>query len=237
MSEMECRWIARVRIVAREDRLEVRLRDGFARAELDVVKALYGRRWDERRRLWSVPHAAAALSELIAAWGVDRVLVARSGEEGDSVRMESREGAASERAAPVSRGAVGPGERPGQGTEADAETLLGRTRAALVLRGYSPKTRTVYLGHVRRFLEWCGGGSMVAPDDPEARGRAFLLELLRQRRISRSYHSQVVSALRFLCETVLGRRGVALELPRPRPQRSLPTVLSPPEVARMLAKT
>jgi site-specific recombinase XerD len=63
---------------------------------------------------------------------------------------------------------------------------------------------------------------------------AYLLHLVQERGISRSYHSQAVSALRFLLETVLGRPRLAQRIPRPRKSATLPDVLSREEVVRLL---
>jgi site-specific recombinase XerD len=65
---------------------------------------------------------------------------------------------------------------------------------------------------------------------------AYVMHLIEERGVSRACHNQVVSALRFLCETVLDRPAVALRIPRPRREHRLPEVLSPGEVARMLSK-
>jgi len=110
-----------------------------------------------------------------------------------------------------------------------------RLRETLLLHGYRPRTRKVYLGHVRRFLEWAGLGLDALPEDPTPLAERFLLELIEHRGVSRSYHNQVVSALRFTFEKVLGRPRAALELTRPRKESKLPTVLSQSEVARLLA--
>ena len=45
-----------------------------------------------------------------------------------------------------------------------------------------------------------------------------------------------MSALRFLCESVLGQPRLALGIPRPRKERRLPNILSQEEVARLLRK-
>ena len=97
-------------------------------------------------------------------------------------------------------------------------------------------TRKVYLGHLRRFLDWCGGGTPRIPKDPAAEGQAYILELIERQGISKSYQNQVVSALRFMCESVLCQPKLALRIPRPRKEHRLPAVLSPGEVARMLGK-
>jgi site-specific recombinase XerD len=115
--------------------------------------------------------------------------------------------------------------------------LLDRTRRALVLRGYSPRTRKVYLGHIRRFLSRTGGDAenLAAAGSAQIAER-YLFDLIGEGGVSRSYHSQVVSALRFLFETVLGNRDVALTIPRPRKERHLPDVMSPEQVAKILTK-
>jgi site-specific recombinase XerD len=98
------------------------------------------------------------------------------------------------------------------------------------LRGYAPRTRKVYLGHARRLLQGADPGS-----DLTTMLRAHVLRLLRDGGVSRSYHSQVISALRLFCSTVLGRRVEDLPLERPRRERRLPTVLSREELHRLLA--
>lgn len=115
-----------------------------------------------------------------------------------------------------------------------ASDPYGRVRDGLMLRGYSPRTRKLYLGHVRRFLDWAGMGVAELPGDPTALAERYLVELVRDGDVSRSYHSQAVSALRFLFETVLGKPRLAMALPRPKRESKLPVVLSQGEVARLL---
>jgi site-specific recombinase XerD len=62
----------------------------------------------------------------------------------------------------------------------------------------------------------------------------YLLHLVHGRGVSRSYQSQAVSALRFFFETVLERPRLAHRIPRPRKSKTLPAVLSRPEVSRLL---
>lgn len=196
-----------VRHLPGEDRIEITLRPGFTRKELDVVRALPGRRYDARRRVWTAPEGHAAITALTAAFGPGGVRVFRG--------TESPTDAATE----------------------PSNEILDRVRDALTVRGYSPGTRKVYLGHLRRFLTWCGGGDPQLPEDAVGEGEAYILYLIRRRGISRSYQNQVVSAIRFLCESVLGQPSMALRIPRPRKEHRLPAVLSPEEVGHMLRKT
>ncbi|MFC1659989.1 tyrosine-type recombinase/integrase [Gemmatimonadota bacterium] len=199
--------VVSIRHLPGEDRIEITLRPGFTREELDVVRALAGRRYDARRRVWAAPDGSAAIATLTAVFGAGGVTVVRGSDP------------------------------PKEAAPEPSREILQRVRGALTVRGYSPRTRKVYLGHLRRFLEWCGGGDPRLPEDPAREGEAYILELIQRRGISRSYQNQVVSALRFLCESVLGERRMALRIPRPRKERSLPAVLSREEVGRMLRKT
>jgi site-specific recombinase XerD len=131
-------------------------------------------------------------------------------------------------------GEAGPVVDPDPDPNAEA---IERVRSALALRGYSPRTRKVYLGHLRRFLQWRGGRQPPVSADPAAQAQAYLLELVEGRGVSKSYQNQVVSALRFMFEAVLRQPALSLRIPRPRKEHRLPEVLSPEEVARMLART
>jgi len=122
-------------------------------------------------------------------------------------------------------------------SDAAGQALLPRVREALVLNGYSARTRKTYLGHLRRFLDWCASMGLrdgEAIGDPARSAEAYLLHLVERRHASRSYHIQAVSALRFLWEHVFGQPLLATRIPRPRPEKNLPAVLSPDEMKRML---
>ena len=123
------------------------------------------------------------------------------------------------------------------------------------LRGYGIRTRKAYVGHVRRFLVEVGGQVDLArlvephraaegevapnrpapPTDLSRELRAYLLQRLGSGRVSRAYHTQLISALRLFCSTVLGLRWEDLPLERPRREKRLPVVLSHDELMRFLA--
>jgi site-specific recombinase XerD len=112
-----------------------------------------------------------------------------------------------------------------------AQALLDRLDEEMRLRGYAIRTRKVYVAHAKRLLVEADLDGDLAEEL-----RAHLLRKLEQENISRSYHSQLVSALRLFCSAVLGRELTELPLKPPLRERRLPTVLSRDEVARLLAE-
>ena len=205
----------RLRVHVLRDRLEVAIDRGFSREALARLRTLPGARWSPRRQSWVVPDPEASLERLKHRFGTEALVVGTEapGRAAPHVEKES---------APRDR------RRPDP---------LEPVRRGLELRGYSARTRKVYLGHVRRFLEWSAISVGDLPENPLPLVEDYLVELARVRRISRSYHRQVVGALRFLFETVLCKPRLALAIPLPKKERLLPTVLSPDEVAALLART
>lgn len=177
-----------------------------------LVKTLPGRRWDGDARIWRLPDTPAARAALRTTF--------------DVTPTPEPGGLAPEQAAPT-RTRSAPGRPPALRPE--AATLLARFREEMRLRGYAPRTRKAYLGHVRRLLaDTTDGGDIVSELRHHVLGR------LESGGVSRAYHSQIVSALRLFCTAVLGRRVEELPLPRPRREKRLPTVLSRGELRRLL---
>lgn len=101
----------------------------------------------------------------------------------------------------------------------------------LRLRNYAPKTIEAYVAAVVKLTRYCGR----APDQlgPE-QIRAFQLHL-RQQGVPWNSFNQIVCGLRFFYHVTLGRPDVVTMIPYGRRAKTLPNVLSPEEVARLLA--
>jgi site-specific recombinase XerD len=110
--------------------------------------------------------------------------------------------------------------------------LLEAASRELRLHGYSIRTQRVYLQHLKSFLQYTG-------DTPEPAGdqlvRDYLLKMMESRCLSRSYHNQAVSAIQFLYRNVLHQPQIIDDLPRPRKDHQLPTVLSRREARTLIA--
>ena len=114
-------------------------------------------------------------------------------------------------------------------------TLLGRLRAALRARHYSPRTEESYVAWVKRFVRFCG---LRHPRElGEREVEAFLTSLAVEGRVSASTQNQALSALVFLYDAVLGRPlGLCAGLVRAKRSERLPVVLTRDEVRAVLAE-
>jgi len=103
---------------------------------------------------------------------------------------------------------------------------------AMALRGLAPKTQHAYLHWIRRLVKF----TRVTPDQLTAEQvRAFLLDLIQERRLSFSSFNQALNAARFFFLEVLRKPFVVEGLRFQRPSRTLPVVMSDEEVRRLLA--
>ena len=100
----------------------------------------------------------------------------------------------------------------------------------LRIRNYSPRTIEAYVAGVVRLARHFGRSpDLLGPEDI----RAFQLDLL-QRRVSWSKFNQTVCALRFLYRVTLGRPEQLPYIPYGKRPKTLPSVLSPEEVSRLI---
>jgi integrase/recombinase XerD len=100
----------------------------------------------------------------------------------------------------------------------------------LRLRNYARRTIDTYVGQIACFARHFGRSPEVLGADDV---RAYQLHLL-QRRVSWSTFNQAVCALRFLYRITLGRPDDLPFIPFGKRPRTLPSVLSPDEVVRLL---
>jgi site-specific recombinase XerD len=223
-----------------EDGIELWFEGGFATEDLAAVKRIPGRQWNPHRRVWLLPNTAASLEKARESFGA-RLAAAEplplSIDESSSGESRLALGGAG-RSATRDRPRQPSSSLPDGGGETahsdDIRERLAQLRAQLLLRGFSPRTRKAYVGHARRFLEWAAVNQAAA--EPSGGATAYLTHLVQEKAVSRSYHTQAVSALRFLIATVFEAPDVATAIPRPRRESKLPNVLSKEEMTRFLAE-
>src|SRR5215207_2661570 len=111
-------------------------------------------------------------------------------------------------------------------------TLRRRMEEELKLRNYQEKTIAVYTAAVRKLAEhYRRSPEQIEPEEI----RSYLLYLLEERKLSSSTLNQIICALRFFYIRVLGRPWKVGKVHFQKRRRKLPTVLTEPEVVRLLA--
>jgi site-specific recombinase XerD len=118
----------------------------------------------------------------------------------------------------------------------DPSTSLG-TGNDMLVRGMAERTRETYLVRQRRIAR-LARHYRRAPDQlspPEV--QAYLVHMLREEHLAWSTCSIAVQAFRFLYHTTLGRPAPTFTIPGPKHRKTLPEILSPAEVRRLLEST
>jgi integrase/recombinase XerD len=109
--------------------------------------------------------------------------------------------------------------------------LRNRMDEAMVLRGFSYRTRETYLGCVRALAKHYS----QPPDALDgAKLQAYLLHLITEKKLAYASVNQASCAFRFLYGTVLGKPEMRLDIPMAKVPKRLPQILTRTEVARLI---
>ena len=110
--------------------------------------------------------------------------------------------------------------------------LHDRMQEDLLLKAYSPHTQRAYLCCARHFANHY----LRSPEEMgEQEIRGFLLHLVRDRKASPATLGMYVNALKFLYTITLKRPEAVKGISHPKRPKTLPIILSPEEVLRVLA--
>ena len=110
--------------------------------------------------------------------------------------------------------------------------LRKRMHDAMLLRGFSERTRETYLRCVSALAKHYGR----SPDTLDTAAiQAYLLHLITEKKLAYASVNQAVCAIRFLLSVVLGQRTEAFSIPMAKVPKRLPQVLTREEVSRLLA--
>ena len=110
--------------------------------------------------------------------------------------------------------------------------LSTRMQEEMRLRGYRPTTIEIYVTAVRKLAEhYRRSPERIEPEEI----RSYLLHLLEERKLASATLNQTICALRFFYLRVLERPWQVGKIHFQKRRRKLPTVLSEPEVVRLLA--
>jgi site-specific recombinase XerD len=104
-------------------------------------------------------------------------------------------------------------------------------KAELELRRYSKSTQQAYLRHAEHFV-----AHFMRPAEAmgEQEVQAFLLHLVRDKKVGEACHKMHVAAIKFLYAEALHRPEVVCRIPWPKVSQTLPDILSGSEVLALL---
>lgn len=100
---------------------------------------------------------------------------------------------------------------------------------------YSPNTINTYTSLFKEFINYYGDQNAEALTEKEI--NTYLDYLISEKSISSSTQNQVINAIKFYYEKVLGMDKMVFEIDRPRRESHLPTVLSKEDVKQILKAT
>lgn len=111
------------------------------------------------------------------------------------------------------------------------ESEVVRLEELLRLKRYSYLTVKTYKNAFRLFLKYYD--EIQPPEITEAQIRAYLMFKVNEK-ISESHQNQIINAIKFYYEKVLGQERKTYYLPRPKLPEKLPNVLTVEEVSKFL---
>jgi site-specific recombinase XerD len=126
------------------------------------------------------------------------------------------------------------GNVPGLIKETAMTPLRKQMDDAMVLRGFSLRTRESYLACVAALAKHY----RCSPDRLDAKQiQAYLLYLIQERKLAYATVNQAGCAFRFLFGTVLSHTALAIEIPMAKAPKRLPRVLSREQITQLFAAT
>ncbi len=173
-----------------------------------LVKQIEGRRWSASNRFWHIPFQENYLEVLNNKFNGKLIFIKNTTDKDTK--------------APFNNSTYG--------------KALKDFSDQLTLKRYSQNTMVIYKEQITRFFKHYPGIDPFKLADEDV--KEYMLHLLKKKKISLSYQKQVVSAIKFYFEKVLGRdtKKYYFEIPRIKEQR-LPIVLSKSEVKTIINST
>jgi site-specific recombinase XerD len=105
---------------------------------------------------------------------------------------------------------------------------------AMLVRGMAERTRETYLAAITRLARhYHRPPDQLSP----AEVQAYLVHMLREEHLAWSTCNIAVHAFRFLYHTTLGHPTPTFTIPGPKQRKTLPQILSPVEVRRVIEST
>lgn len=110
--------------------------------------------------------------------------------------------------------------------------LRQRMMDAMVQRGFAPRTQETYVQAIRRMAKhYRRDPATYTPEEVQA----YLLQMVKERKLSYSTMNQAACAAQFLFQTVLGHGREQFHIPFAKVPQRQPELLGREEIARLFA--
>ena len=113
------------------------------------------------------------------------------------------------------------------------QEALRATEYKLSIKRYATSTQKTYIDMLDKFFKYCYPKPVQEIDQEII--QTYLEEIVITRNLSASYQNQVINAIKFYLEKVLGRERTSYVLDRPIKSKKLPIVLSQAEMKLVLS--
>jgi integrase/recombinase XerD len=192
-----------------EDEKKIILNFPFARGHIAKMKTLPLYLWDQEKKHWTFPYTPAIKSEIeqyFEKFGYEIKCKFIQSKKADT---KEKKNYSNERKIP--------------------KEYLDK----LTLKRYSPNTQRTYITAFSDFINYFKTRPLDEITDQEKKD--YMLYLVEKRQISASFQNQIINAIKFYYEKVLGQAKMPyMILERPLKERHLPTVLSEEETKRIM---
>ena len=111
------------------------------------------------------------------------------------------------------------------------DVMMEELKHELILRNYSFQTQKAYLNHIKRFFDYYNNRKIEDINKNDV--RMYLIKEIEEGKAI-SYVNQAFSALKFLFTETKGSNKFNFDIPRPKKEKSLPSVLSVIEVFKII---
>jgi len=110
--------------------------------------------------------------------------------------------------------------------------IVAQVESKILMKGYSPHTQKHYKTETIRFLIHFRGKTI--PELTKSEIESYVVHCIKTYSISKSKQNIIINAIKFYFEHVLGKEKTLYDLQRPKKSKTLPNVLSPEEVKRLI---
>lgn len=198
--------------------IHIALHFQFDQSLIHIAKTL-GCSWSQSKKCWYLPNTSDVQKRIFAAFRGTSWVNATALYNGRNPESTT----------PASRGNKKQKKRPKKSVNIPKGYL-----EKLKIRRYSANTANTYISLFSAFVLHF---HPKAPEQVSEREiKDYLLQEVERRNLSGSTQNQIINAIKFYYEQVLGLEKKKYWIDRPRKEKRLPTVLSPEEVKDILSR-